>query len=354
MEVDFYDFDHDTFVFDDLQDNIQDNEEKGKIHFSAALRTFDYCNEEFQSYYRFYENEYNQIVEFNIQYNKFLSNKHVFKRMVKDTILIKDDSFIYYLRNKYRRQLYADNDIAARQYYDDLGAVNYYNSSSKTIINSNPFINCPHLMITLFAPPEYIMKERYIQSWKNFKGKLLELNKVRKQYKRLCISKFNKKIRNEQTKKEYGKSMQSKISEHMRTAVVSNEPTSKLVSDSTLLSSDQNLSDQNLLSNQITMINNEESSENNCEVLPYPVGVLETKSIKLGFDFALSSTKFSFLLALTNNNTIVNPYSTLIKSLEISSNLMVINQLYNFMDEDSYFEDEQFCKTINIDYDPYI
>ena len=97
-----------------------------------------------------------------------------------------------------------------------------------------------------------------------------------------------------------------------------------------------------------------ESSENNCEVLPSPVGILETKSFKLGFDFALSSTKFSFLLALTNNNTIVNPYSTLIKSLEISSNLMVINQLYNFMDEDSYFEDEQFCKTINIDYDPYI
>ena len=246
--------------------------------------------------------------------------------MIKDTILIKDDSFIYCLRNKYRRQLYANNDIAARQYYDDLGAVNYYNNSSKTIINSNPFINCPHLMITLFAPPEYIMKERYIQSWKNFKGKLLELNKVRKQYKRLCISKFNKKIRNEQTKTEYGKSMQSKISEHMRTAVVSNKPTSKLVSDSTLLSSDQKLS------NQITMINNEESSENNCEVLPSPVGILETKSFKLGFDFALSSTKFSFLLALTNNNTIVNPYSTLIKSLENSSNLMDINQLYNFMD----------------------
>ena len=124
----------------------------------------------------------------------------------------------------------------------------------------------------------------------------------------------------------------------MRTAVVSNEPISKLVPDSTLLSS-SNL----LLTKQRTMMNNEESSENNCEdIIPSPIGILETKSFKLGFDCALSSTKFSFLLVLTSNNTIVNPYSTLIKSLENSSYLMDIYQLYIFMDEDSYFENEEF------------
>ena len=99
---------------------------------------------------------------------------------------------------------------------------------------------------------------------------------------------------------------------------------------------------------------NEESSENNYEVILSSIGILETKSFKLGFDFALSSTKFSFLLALTNNITMVNPYSTLMKSLETSTNIINITQIYNFIDEESYFEDEETFITITIDHNPNI